>query len=314
MDVERLLDGRLKIRHLVLVVALADCQGVMRAAESLTLTQPAVTRGLKEVESILGCELFERHPRGVVPTSEGLVFIEHARSLIGQLRQISRHVAEVSEGSAGSITLGTHFSGSERVLARAILRLKARYPNVLVTVVEEQPDALHRLLLAGEIDLIVGRVDLPVYEALKKTQLFVEPIDLVVRSRHPAAELVEPSLKELREYPWILPPAENMVGREIRSAFATAGLALPVNRTVSLSLSTPRTMILESDSIAPLPANMVMDDDRFRVLESPELSMRRPLGVMLFPDRPVTALVTHMQEILADTAAEVRGMLPRAMP
>lgn len=314
MDPDRLLDGRLKIRHLVLIVALADCQGVMRAAESLTWSQPAVTRGLKEVEVIFGCELFERHPRGVVPTAEGSVFIDHARALLGQLRQVSRQVAEVSAGTGGSITVGTHFSGSERILARAVLRLKERNPHIVVTMVEEQPDALHRLLIAGEIDLIVGRLDLPVYEPLDKTQLFVEPIDLVVRAQHPATELAKPALEALRIYPWIIPPAENVVGREIRSAFAVAGLALPANRTLSLSLSTPQTMILESDSIAPLPANMVMNDTRFSVLHSSELQMRRPLGVMQLPERPMTAVVTRMLAILKETASEVDSMLARPTP
>lgn len=311
MDADRLLDGRLKIRHLTLIVALADCQGVMRAAELLRLPQPAVTRGLKEVETILGCLLFERHPRGIVPTSEGVAFVDHARALVGQLRQASRHVAEVAAGERGSVAVGTHLSGSDRLLARAVLRLKERSPQVDVTLVEKDPDDLQRRLISGEIDLIVGRLDIPSHGLLNQTPLYIEPIDLVVRAEHPAAQLSPLSLEALREYPWILPPTDSTLGRAIRSVFAIAGLALPANRTVCSSLSTPRTLILESDSIAPLPTHMAMDDGHLRILRSPEVTMVRPIGIMQLADRPTTVTVLHMTACLQETAAEVSKLLER---
>ncbi|MDN5915137.1 MAG: LysR family transcriptional regulator, partial [Pseudonocardia sp.] len=62
MSVTRLLDGRLKMRHLVLAVAVADHGAIMRAAEELQVTQPVVTRGLHELETVLGVPLFDRHP------------------------------------------------------------------------------------------------------------------------------------------------------------------------------------------------------------------------------------------------------------
>lgn len=303
MDIDRLLDGRLKIRHLTLIVALADCQGVTRAAERLKLPQPAVTRGLREVEIILGFLLFERNPRGIVPTSEGAVFIEHARALIGQLRQASRHVAQVAAGERGSVTVGTHLSGSDRLLARAVLLLKQTSPQVEVTLVEENPDDLQRRMISGEIDLIVGRLDVAPNSTLDQIPLYIEPIELVVRAEHPAAQVSSLSLKALQEYPWILPPTDTILGREIRSIFSIAGLALPANRTVCSSLSTPRTLILESDSIAPLPAHMAIDDGHLRILRSPEVTMVRPIGIMQLADRPTAVTVRRLMACLRETAA-----------
>jgi DNA-binding transcriptional LysR family regulator len=66
MDVNRLLDGRLKVRRLVLVVTVAEQGSVVGAAERLRVTQPVITRGLRELEQILGVELFD----GVTPTKE----------------------------------------------------------------------------------------------------------------------------------------------------------------------------------------------------------------------------------------------------
>ncbi|MGW0450231.1 LysR family transcriptional regulator, partial [Streptosporangium sandarakinum] len=88
-----LLSGRLKLRHLVLVTTIAEQGSVLRAAERLHLAQPAVTRGLREVEHILGVELFTRGPRGVTPTLFGEAFIDHARAVQAELRRAGDRIA-----------------------------------------------------------------------------------------------------------------------------------------------------------------------------------------------------------------------------
>lgn len=100
MVTDRLLDGRVKIRHLVLVTAIADEGTLVRAAESLHITQPVVTRGLREVEEVLGVPLFERLPRGVRPTQYGHSFIERARSVLAELRAAGRRCGCCSRGSS----------------------------------------------------------------------------------------------------------------------------------------------------------------------------------------------------------------------
>jgi DNA-binding transcriptional LysR family regulator len=102
-----LLSGRLKLRHLVLVTAIAEQGSVLRAAEHLHLAQPAVTRGLREVEHLLGVELFVRGPRGVTPTLFGEAFIEHARAVQAELRRAGERIAGLADGDAGTVTVGT---------------------------------------------------------------------------------------------------------------------------------------------------------------------------------------------------------------
>src|SRR5882724_13388004 len=95
MDADRLLDGRLKLRHLVLVATIAEQGSVVRAAERLRVTQPVVTRGLRELEAILGVELFDRGPRGVTPTIYGSAFLTHAQAVLTQVRQAGQHITEL---------------------------------------------------------------------------------------------------------------------------------------------------------------------------------------------------------------------------
>src|SRR5882757_1252449 len=158
MEADRLLDGRLKLRHLVLVATIAEQGSVVRAAESLRVTQPVVTRGLRELEAILGVELFDRGPRGVSPTVYGTAFLAHAQAVLTQVRQAGQHIAELREGQAGSVTVGTHLAGSNVLLPRAISRLKRARPGLRVIVREATPDVLVADLLVGRIDLTVGRL------------------------------------------------------------------------------------------------------------------------------------------------------------
>lgn len=182
MVTDRLLDGRVKIRHLVLVTAIADEGTLVRAAESLHITQPVVTRGLREVEEVLGVPLFERLPRGVRPTQYGHSFIERARSVLAELRAAGEEVRLLQSGQLGTVTVGTHLAGSNLLLPRAIAALKAEHPRLTVVVREGTPDTLQQLLLAGDLDLTVGRLSPTVPVRLEQERLHQEPIRLVARA------------------------------------------------------------------------------------------------------------------------------------
>ncbi|MGA0092297.1 MAG: LysR family transcriptional regulator, partial [Candidatus Nanopelagicales bacterium] len=181
---ERLLDGRLKLRHLVLATTIADAGSLARAAEQLHITQPVVTRGLQDLEAVLGVPLFERSAQGAVPTIYGTAFIEHARGVIAQIRQAGRALGDLAAADAGTVTVGTHLAGSNVLLPLAIARLKAAHPGVTVIVRESTPDVLQSQLLLGDVDLTVGRLT-PADPLIEQVQLYVEPIVLVVRADHP---------------------------------------------------------------------------------------------------------------------------------
>ncbi|MDT3440084.1 LysR substrate-binding domain-containing protein [Pseudofrankia sp. BMG5.37] len=188
MERPQLLDGRLKIRHLVLVDAIASAGSVVRAAERLHVTQPVATRALHEVESILGVRLYDRGPRGLAPTAFGEAFVDHARAVLAQLRSASDHLAELAGADAGTVAVGTYLAGSNLLLPLAIGRLKSERPKVTVIVREANPEALTAELLAGTLDLVVGRLTvLDDAERLRQETLYREPIRLVARTGHPAA-------------------------------------------------------------------------------------------------------------------------------
>ena len=306
---ERLLDGRLKLRHLVLATTIADAGSLARAAEQLHITQPVVTRGLQDLEAVLGVPLFERSAQGAVPTIYGAAFIEHARGVIAQIRQAGRALGDLAAADAGTVTVGTHLAGSNVLLPLAIARLKAAHPGVTVIVRESTPDALQSQLLLGDVDLTVGRLT-PADARIAQVQLYVEPIVLVVRADHAVLSGRVPSFATLAALPWIVPVAGTALRRELEQLFAAQGVAWPRDRVECTSALTLRRLILDGDCVAALPELVALHDDDLSIVTPTDVDLgrlTRPVGISTVRDRWQSPAVTAFLGDLATVAGELRG-------
>src|SRR5437868_3816873 len=163
-QIDRALRSNIKLRHLQLVVALDEFRHLGRTAEFLSVSQPAVSKMLAEVEKTLGLTLFTRSTRGTEPTSAGESMVRFARSVLAQYERTRDEIAEVASGAAGRTRVGSMGAAVPVLLADAVDRLKQR--STQATVLMEEGDLTHLLpkLRIGEIDMIVGRLE-PGYAA-----------------------------------------------------------------------------------------------------------------------------------------------------
>ncbi|WP_217161566.1 LysR substrate-binding domain-containing protein [Streptomyces sp. AC512_CC834] len=317
MEIPRLLDGRLKFRHLVLIDALSRRGSVVGAAAELHVTQPAATRSLHELEDILGVPLFERGPRGITPTVFGEAFTRHARAVLAQLAQAGRHVVELAAADRGTVVVGTHLAGSNVLLPRAIAALKKERPHLTVIVREGSPEALLLELEAGRVDLVVGRLTAPSDERMERRKLYDESVEPVVRATHPLAGRGGVELAELVEHPWILPGAETVLRREVEELFGRHGFALPLNRVETTSFLTMRQLLLETDVVAVLPSLIVRDDNRLVRLSVPLDPIGHSVGLTRSAARTLSpsaeALIESLETVAGDMAAQADGQ-PRSAP
>ncbi|WP_329026421.1 LysR substrate-binding domain-containing protein [Streptomyces sp. NBC_00690] len=308
MDIPRLLDGRLKLRHLILVDTLTEQGSVVGAAAALHVTQPVVTRGLHDLEAILGVRLYDRGPRGISPTVFGAAFTDHARAVLAQLTQAARHVAEIADADRGTVVVGTHLAGSNLLLPRAIAVLKAGHPLLTVVVREGTPEALLVDLEAGRIDIIVGRLTTPASGPMVRHSLYEESVRIVVGAHHPALKLAGVTLPDLLVHPWILPGAETVLRRELEEFFVRSGLALPENRVECTSFLTVRQLLLETEVIAVLPGLIGGDDPRLASLPISLDPIGHSVGTTLPGNRPLSpstrALLTALRTAAAGLTAQ----------
>jgi DNA-binding transcriptional LysR family regulator len=313
----RLLDGRLKLRHLTLVCALADQGTMLRAAEHLHVTQPVLTRGLRELEELLGARLFDRGPKGVTPTAVGLTFVGHARAVLGQIGQAGTDVDDLVHARSGRVRVGTHLAGASLLLPKAIAQLKRGSPGITVLVREATPDVLGNELRAGDLDLVVSRLQPATADPrLRSEQLYREPIALVTRPAHPVQhrhgqDLRPPELTDLLAYPWVLPVQQTDLRHQLEDMLAEAGLPLPADRVECSSMMITRYLLVETDAVAVLPLLVAEHDEKLSVLPVRLPSLRHPVGLIRVADRWVSPAVHLLIGELRAVGQEI-GALPES--
>lgn len=143
------------LRQLQYFVAVAEEGAVSRAAHNLSISQSSVTEAIKELESDLGVELFERHPRGLTITHKGHQFLRHATKILAGVSDARRTFSGDSESAAGRLQLGVTSLVAGYVLSDLLARYRRANPGVEVSAIEDNGDYLEHLLVGGELDVAV---------------------------------------------------------------------------------------------------------------------------------------------------------------
>jgi transcriptional regulator, LysR family len=120
--------ARLKARQLLLLVALAEEGNIHRAAQVLSMTQPAASKLLKDLEDVLEVSLFDRLPRGMRPTWYGETMIRHARMALANLNQAHDEIGALKRGHYGQVGIGAITSPGLSLLPAAVAQVKQEHP------------------------------------------------------------------------------------------------------------------------------------------------------------------------------------------
>lgn len=248
-----LLRSGLKLSHLRMILAIEEHKQVSAAAEALNISQPAASRMLTEMETILKAQLCERISRGVALTTSGRAFARRARTILLELREIDRELSALKSGTGGSVFLGSVTAPAISLAVPAIQQVSAAYPGIEVNVRVETSNVLARELLAAQQDFIIARVPDDLNPRLfNVAEIGIEKACLIVRKGHPLTEMPAASLADLPRYDWVFQPAGTLLRRRIEELFIAAGVPLPstVVNTSSILLTT--AIVCGSNAIAPV--------------------------------------------------------------
>lgn len=306
--IHRKLDQLLKFRQLRLVDALARHASLTRAAATLGLTQPALTKLLRELEEVIGEPLFERHARGLRPTAVGQIVIRYAQGALAELHRLEDELDLAgAPGQPAMVVVGALPVAAVGVLPDAVLRARAAYPHLQIRIVEGRTEALAAQLDSGEVDLVMGRLYPPeIPDHLHREQLYAEPISVLARIGHPLERLRRPRAKDLAAYDLVLPTFSQRVTHDIEQFMAAAGLVPGPGAIRSTSRGFIREMVLQSDMLTIMPS-LVMRGELLRrqawVVPLPEPVLARPGGVITNPHRGVTPAARLMIDLIRETVA-----------
>ncbi|CAH2928369.1 MAG: Pca operon transcriptional activator PcaQ [uncultured Paraburkholderia sp.] len=253
-----LADSRVKFRHLQCFLAVAQFGSVQRAADSLSITQPAVSKTVAELEAMLGVKLFERSRHGAVPTREGQLFMPHASACVSALRQGVDLLARAEGAAAATLEVGILPTVAGALMPPVLKRFGLLWPRVIVRLATgANPELLERLK-AGTIEFAVGRLADPErMVGLSFEQLFSEPLIAVVRAGHPLDAAPGLPSAALQDFPVVLPPFGTLIRQSADSLLSAWGV-LPLSAFVEvLSVSTGRALTLENDAVWFVPLSAV---------------------------------------------------------
>ncbi|WJN73950.1 pca operon transcription factor PcaQ [Burkholderia anthina] len=313
----RIADGRVKFRHLQCFLAVAQLGGVQKAAESLSITQPAVSKTIAELETILGVKLFERGRHGAQPTREAQLFMPHANACVLALRQGVGLLAREGGAAAATLEIGMLPTVAESLAPALMKALTARWPRIVVRIATAANADLLERLKSGAIECAIGRLSEPERMiGLAFEQLYNEPLAAVVRAGHPLLASAAPAT-ELARYPVVLPPFGTLIRQSAEQLLGACG-APPLDSFIEvLSVSVARALALENDAVWFVPlyaAEYDLSAGALARLPLPSAGTDEPVGLVLRTDAQPSPVARTLIDAVRDIARSRFGdaRAPRA--
>ncbi|MBO6638516.1 MAG: LysR family transcriptional regulator [Roseitalea sp.] len=174
-----------------------------RAAEAEGVTQPAMTKSIQKLETLLAVPLFERQARGAEPTKFAHILFRHAQRIEDEMRYAVTELANVSDGLGGRISIGVGPSLSLTVFPACLADVQRRFPRVAFDVVTGVNDQLLPQIVDGSLDVWAGSVhELDDYPELVSTEFGVAEMAVFCAADHPLTRATDLAVKDLEGQRW----------------------------------------------------------------------------------------------------------------
>lgn len=186
---------------------------ITKTSEKLLISQPAITKAIKELENELNTTLLERNKKGVIPTEEGKILYEHAKKMFEDLNQ-TINIIENNNAKSGHLYVGTTTTNFINLLMNPIKEFKKLFPNVQIHIEFQNINTLYEMSRLGHLDILIKN-DYETIEKFINIKTFSITDKLVVSRKH-FKELEEKTytIKELLNYPFVL-LTNNSTGRKL---------------------------------------------------------------------------------------------------
>jgi DNA-binding transcriptional LysR family regulator len=199
----------LEPRQLQAFLAIVESGSLGRAADSLHLTQPALSRIVKRMEQQLGVTLFERRPSGMELTSFGQALLPYATHLN---REASLAIEEINARlglGRGTLRIGVVASAAVIVLPGVLKHMLRRWPNLHVQIIEAVEDRLAAGLVNNDIDVVLSGLMPETDEVMQVADhKFADCSRVIAAATHPLRARTRLTLDDVLEQSWVMPPAD----------------------------------------------------------------------------------------------------------
>jgi LysR family transcriptional regulator of gallate degradation len=285
------------------------------AAQTLGISQPAVSSAIRIMETGAGMQLFYRSPRGLLLTSEGETFVLHVRRALNELRHIPDDIAALRGTIQGYVTVGALPLGRTLILPGAIARVASQYPGVRIATDESAYEPLVAGLRAGDIDFVLGALrPNDASSGLTNERLMSEDMVVIARRDHPLANTEGLTLKELSAAQWVLPRSHAPARGMFEAQFKRLKLKPPMPTVETADLAVIRGLLTHTDMLAVVSAQQLhyeCESGQLVVLDIAMQNTRRDIGLTLragsTPSPAARALIDAIR-LTVDQLAQSAGV------
>lgn len=252
---------QIKFRHVRTFLEVARAAAIGRAAAVLNVSQPAVTRTIRELEQALGAAVIEPDGRGIRLTVAGEAFRRHAGASLAALRQGIDAVRAAAAEEEKPVRVGALPTVSARVMPTAARTYLAELRGGRLRIVTGENAVLLDQLSSGGLDLVVGRLASPErMVGFTFEYLYSEQVLFVVRAGHPLLARAPFDIAEMAHYPLVMPTATAIIRPYVERFLIAHGLPDPGARIESVSDSFGRVFVRDSDAVWAISEGVVIGD------------------------------------------------------
>jgi DNA-binding transcriptional LysR family regulator len=270
--------NQIDLKRMRYVVEVARAGSVTLAAETLGLTQPALTRSITEVEDELKTKLFHRIPRGVRLTEAGKRFVERAKQIVGDVDDLVTELREGPSVAGGRLRLGVAPAGDIHHVIRPLRNLARARRDLRIEIVDGTAQALCPRLLSGDLNAVIGASTyFSRWRELEVTMLRRLHFGCIVRKDHPITRVAAPTELDILQYPIILPASVEAVYSDIAMRYHVHGIPLRPQYIIE-NTYVVEALVHATDAFYPVH----VPDPNFRTLTDDFVVLK---DVVKMPDR-----------------------------
>src|SRR5215510_13838022 len=313
------IDRRLKLRDLRILMAVVQCGTMRKAADTLSVSQPVVSKAIADLEYSLGVPLLDRSPQGVEPTLYGQALLKRGVAIFDELRQSVKEIEFLADPTTGELHVGCSETVTAGLVSAVIDRLSRQHPQLLFHMELADLTTLQRhFLRERKCELVIGRM-VRMVGATPEPDMNAEPLfheQSFVVAMPPSRWIRRRklALATLADEPWILSPSEIVAGAPAFEAFKAVGLELPRVKVLSNSLSLRNNLLASGRFLTIIPGSVLRfgpKNSLIKVLDVELPRLPRPIVITTLKNRTLSPVAKLFIDCVREVAKPLAGLRPK---
>ena len=284
----------MKLHQLRALVAIHNAGSILEASKLMHITQPALSRSIKELEREVGFTLLQRSHKGMALTEEGKRVIRHANLVVESIRRLQIEAASIQDAALGAVSIGvTSLTAMLDGVDESILAFRRKYPRVKITITDLRPSQILQRLRDGSLDFAITS-----QQPLSRLNLDWEALGSIkgtVICHASNQQKFSQSLRTLQYAPWISLDELSDQASQFHQLFEANGLRVPQNTVECTSVMMALKLLKNTESLMTI-SELAVDqgstygiDCEFVAMAVQELIPDYPINLVCIDRHSLTA-------------------------